>query len=67
MHLFSPKDAVLDARKNLNPKNGRSRRTLRVSGYSRCPFSRYTRGSYQTAIYRACMKAGIGTDLSAGV
>lgn len=31
-YLFSPKDVVLDVRKKLNPKNGRTRKTLRVSG-----------------------------------
>ncbi len=58
-HLFSPKDAVLAARENLKPKNGRSRRTMRVSGYRRCPATQYTRGSYQNAIFKACVKADI--------
>lgn len=58
-HLFSPKEAVLDARKKLNPKNGRSRKTTRVSGYMRCPSIRYPRSSYQNAIYKACVNANI--------
>lgn len=58
-HLFSPKDATLEARKNLNPQNGRSRKTLRVSGYRRCPSNQYPRSSYQNAIYKACVKAKI--------
>ncbi len=58
-YVFSPRDAVLDARKKLDPKQGRSQRTLRIRGYRRCPSNRYTRGSYQTAIYKACVKAEI--------
>ena len=58
-YLFSPKDVVLDVRKKLNPKNGRTRKTLRVSGYRRCPSHRYERSSYQNAIYKACVKAKI--------
>lgn len=58
-HLFSPKDAVLEARKTLTPKNGRSRHTMRVSGYERCPSNQYTRNSYQNAIFKACVKAKI--------
>jgi len=58
-YVFSPRDAVLDARKKLEPKRGRSKRTLRIRGYRRCPSDRYTRASYQTAIYNACMKAEI--------
>jgi integrase len=58
-YLFSPKDAVLAARKNLKPKKGRSRRTMRVSGYRRCPAKQYTRNSYQNAIFKACVKAKI--------
>jgi integrase len=57
--LFSPRDAVLDARKKLKPKRGGYKRTLRIRGYRRCPSDGYTRGSYQTAIYKACVKAGI--------
>jgi integrase len=60
-YLFSPKDAVREARKRLNPKKGRSRRTLRVSGYRRCPSNVYTRSNYQTAICKACQKAKIPT------
>jgi len=58
-YIFSPRDAVLDARKKLEPKQGRTKRTLRIRGYCRCPSDHYTRGSYQTAIYKACLKAGI--------
>lgn len=58
-YVFSPRDAVLDARRKLEPKRGRSKRTLRIRGYRRCPSDRYTRGSYQTAIYKACVKAEI--------
>jgi integrase len=58
-YVFSPRDAVLNARKKLEPKTGRSKRTLRIRGYRRCPSSRYTRGSYQTAIYKACVRAEI--------
>jgi integrase len=58
-YLFSPKNAVLDARKKLNPIRGRSKRTFRIRGYRRCPSDRYARGSYQTAIYKACVKAEV--------
>jgi integrase len=58
-YLFSPSDAVLAARRKLKPRRGRSRRTLRIRGYRRCPSDRCTRGSYQTAIYKACVKANI--------
>lgn len=34
-YLFDPRDAVLNARRKLKPKNGRTRRTLRVRGYRR--------------------------------
>lgn len=58
-YLFSPRQAVLHARMKLEPKRGRSKRTLRVRGYRRCPADRYTRCSYQNAIFKACVKAGI--------
>lgn len=58
-YLFSPCDAVLEAQEKLEPKKKRSKRTLRVRGYRRCPSDCYTRGAYQTAIYKACVKAGI--------
>ena len=60
-YLFSPKEAVLDLRKKLNAKNGRSGTILRVSGYRRCPSNRYTRNSYHNAIYKACVKAKISS------
>lgn len=58
-HLFDPRDAVLEARRRLKPKKGRSRRTTRIRGYRRCPLKQYTRNSYQNAIFKACVKAGI--------
>lgn len=58
-YLFSPRDAVLAARKKLEPKKGRSKQTLRIHGYRRCPLNRYARSAYQTAIYKACVKAGL--------
>lgn len=58
-HLFDPRDAVLEARKKLKPRKGRSRRTTRIRGYRRCPLPQYTRNSYQNAIFKACGKADI--------
>lgn len=57
--LFDPRDAVLAARRRLKPKTGKSKRTLRIRGYRRCPSDRYTTDSYQNAICKACDRAGI--------
>lgn len=57
--LFDPRDAVLAARNRLKPKSGKAKRTFRIRGYRRCPSDRYTSGSYQNAIFKACDRVGI--------